>query len=194
MVELSIRAAIPKTALAYLDRSKPELAKAARDRLDPDVLERIETTIAVGWVPIDVHLDLVDLLHERVGTPGLQLLFCDVYVGGFSKLGAIEGFLNATLRMFKREPTSLARAMPRAWDSLSKGLGTFTVPTATSARTFEISYSSFGPPMSERPAWAYTFAGVLDGALRHVDATGHTTTDLSEWDQRRVTYSVDWTM
>ena len=188
-----MRTAITKTLLEHLARHDPELHEKVQQRVGPEVLGEIDGLMAIAYVPIDHHLDVVDAIEQEVGPEGLQALFADVYLQGFSRLGALRGFLDATLRMFSASPMSLGRALPRAWASMSRDLGRFTSPEPISEHGFETSFVEFAERLLDRPAWVWTFAGLIDGLLRHVGCVGHTAVDRDGWADRKVTFRAEWT-
>lgn len=193
MSEPGLRAAITKTLLDHLARHDTVLEEAVRRRVDPEVLESIEALVAIAYLPIGHHLDVVDAIEQEIGAEGLQQLFAEVYLEGFSRLGALRGFLDATLRIFSADPMSLGRALPRAWASMSRDLGRFTAPERVSEQAFETRFVEFPEALLERPAWVWTFAGLIDGLLRHVGAEGRTTVDRDAWSDREVIFRAEWT-
>jgi len=193
MSEPGLRAAITKTQLEHLARHDAGLHERVCTRVGPAVLDRIDALMAIAYVPIGDHLDVVDALEQEVGPDRLQDLFAEVYVQGFSRLGALKGFLDATLRMFSPTPLNLSRALPRGWGSMSRGLGRFTAPERLSDQAFEVHFVEFPESLLERPAWVWTFAGLIDGLMRHVGCEGRTTVNRDAWVDRKVTFRAEWT-
>lgn len=170
-----IRTPVTREVLRQLDGLPAADAHNILARFGPARAAEISSRVGVSWSDLESFLDLIDCLAEHIGADRVRDLFERGYLEGFSKIGFVESFIEAALRLWSRSPVTLARALPAAWNSLSRDCGVFSTPTRTGEQSFQIELSNCHPMMRERTAWTTAFEGVFLGFFAQLGVTGEAT-------------------
>lgn len=187
-----IRCAVTGEVLRQVNKLPPKERRPVLERFGEARAVEVLGQLSVTWLDLETHLDLVDALDGQLGPARVREIFERAYLEGFSRLGMIEGFINAAVRLWSPRPMTLTRALPRAWDSLSTDAGTWAAPAETGERTLRIELQRCSDVMLERSAWTHNFEGVFQGFLSQLKLRGEAA--LVELDPKRrvATYEMRW--
>jgi hypothetical protein len=154
-----VRASIPKSSWAEIERSAP----AARDKilrvLGPAFERELGSHLAVSWVPFDIETRIADACYEALGPTGARTFYRDKTAHSFDSAW-LKALMTSAMRIFGTSPSSLLKMLPRAWSSLSKDCGRYEFIDEHVARRGISVIKGF--PVSlyrRREAWIESLAG-----------------------------------
>ncbi len=170
------------------------LAHGERDRilarLGENDCDEIDSTSALLWLPMSLHMRLSDAVRDVLGPERNVLLWRTAMTKTYER-PMLRGFATTAVEIFGMTPAALFRRSAAVYSHLTRDLGTLVYePAGESSGTVRL--TGF-------PADAYRFicyveglAGCLESTLTLGRATGEVV--VRELDEARgdVSYSVSW--
>jgi hypothetical protein len=124
--EPKVRARHMKSMLAATGRLPGGGGAAARALVRPALLEQIEQSSGVDWLPIESNLVVTRALHEVLAPAAFHLFFRDHLLESFQG-PLLKTMVDTAVRIFGIDPASWARWVPKGWPLVFKDGGTWTV-------------------------------------------------------------------
>jgi hypothetical protein len=116
----AVQASYMKNVLDALERLGPD-GQSVRSA-DPELVQEIERSPRMWWMPIAWNVRLVEAAHRALGAPrALELLTTCVY--GQLDAPLFHNFARGAVRLFGLDPGSLVRWLPRAFSIVFRGCG-----------------------------------------------------------------------
>lgn len=124
MSEALVRASIPKSSWAEVQRSPPSARDHILRVLGGSFAHEIDATLAVAWVPFAVEAHMADAVYEALGPTGARAFYREKTLHSFD-VAWLKPLISASRRLFGATPNSFLKMLPRAWSTLSKDCGEY---------------------------------------------------------------------
>jgi hypothetical protein len=117
-----ILAGFVQGSLEAIDKIDAELGRRVREQLKPETLDFIESRSPVGWVPLEMDVELTECFYRVAGAQRARQALranlresCDKAV--------LKPMLVGALGIFGRSPAKILRWAPRVWGQLIRNGG-----------------------------------------------------------------------
>jgi len=125
-----MRASQLKEDLVALGSLGHEAAARILAELPPAHLKVIERSTRVDWLPVEVDVALVQVIHAEVGDEGLRHWGREALRRSFES-SALRPLITTVARVFGLSPAALLKAAPQAWRATFRGCGELSVEEAS---------------------------------------------------------------
>lgn len=119
-----VRASIPKSSWAEIERSPAGQREKIARVLGPTFESELNAALAVSWVPFTIEARIADAVYEALGPSGARVFYRSKTARSFE--GAwLRPLMASSLRIFGATPRSFLKMLPRAWTTMSKNCGVY---------------------------------------------------------------------
>lgn len=190
MAAYEMRAAHIKENLASLPMLGDERGRAARARLDPALVQRIESETRLSWLPLDCDVQLTAAVAAEAGELGVYEWSREAM-----RRTAVTPLLGPLFRgavgLFGLSPLGAFRWVQSGWDSIYRGCGRWTHEPSGEGSLVLLHHDA-PPPMRRPRTYRLGIAGAFHGVIDVFGYTGSVTTPEPREDEATVRYELQW--
>jgi hypothetical protein len=99
-----------------------EVGNRVRVGLKPDVLEAIETTSPISWLPVEVDVELTECFFQVAGAERAKRAFREALARSIER-PLLRPLVDGALGIFGRNPAKILRWVPKAWSLIYRDCG-----------------------------------------------------------------------
>lgn len=164
---------------------------ALRAALSPASVQQIEQTPRSLWVPLELDIELAEVVCARLGEEATRQWSRDAMVKSFEG-PLLNPITQATIQIFGLKPSSLLRFAPRMWPAICRGCGELGVGAASGASSLELQLTRAPALLLASRPYVISLAGACDGALGLCKGHGRTEFVIKP-ETSSVVFSAHWT-
>ncbi|MFO0555620.1 MAG: hypothetical protein U0271_44995 [Polyangiaceae bacterium] len=183
-----VRSAQAQSLLSVVERL-PEFDRIARQAGD-DVLERIRTTTALGWLPLQDHMAVADAVRDVLGVARSIEAWRAAMLHAF-KLPYLKSFVQMSTSLFGVSPASLLKRADTVYAYVVRDAGSLEFSALPGAKC-ELVVRDFPAARHRFVCWLEGLEGCLLGTLDLGRFVGEAR--IAEIDDQRgfARYEVSW--
>ncbi len=149
----AVQASYMKNVFGTL-RERGHLERVAQR--DPGLAAEVEAAARLSWLPVELNVRMVEAVVGAYGDPaGLEILSDCVLAQFDSPLW--KNFIGGAVRLLGRDPASLGRWLPKAFQLVFCDCG-FWVVEASGDHELTVSVADLPTPLAEHRAWLRSLA------------------------------------
>lgn len=133
MSEPRVRAWYMKGFIAGVDRQLAADARAIRAAIGEEALRRIDESISMAWLPLEVNVAATHAVIGRVGRARAEEFFPRMFQRQLQQ-GWLDSFVQTGLRVLGMDPASFLKWLPRGYPAVFDECGRITLPVLESSR------------------------------------------------------------
>lgn len=145
-------------------------------------IEKIESTIAVGWVPMTIHMGFSDAIRAVIGSSRNVQIWRETMTETYDR-ALLRGFIDASVGLFGLTPASLFRQGPYVYRHLTRGLGELAVEEQEDKESSIVTITGFPAQEFDLVCYAEGLQGCLESSIARGRGKGNVT--LTDTDQKR---------
>ncbi len=157
-----MRAAQTQSLLAAIGRLSPRERDEVLGRIGAASLQQAESALALGWLPMSLHMRISDHLRDVVGAERNVNVWRDTMLRSFER-PFLKSFVSMTVSIFGLTPGGLFRRADRVYEHITRGLGVLRFEP-TGPRSGNVELTGF-------PASRYRFVCYVEGLEGCLGAT-----------------------
>ncbi|MEO7112598.1 MAG: hypothetical protein ABI183_19285 [Polyangiaceae bacterium] len=147
-----------------------------------DRVEKVDGAIAVGWLPMTVHMGLSDAIRAVIGSTRNIQIWRETMTETYDRV-LLRGFIDATVGLFGLTPASLFRQGPYIHRQLTRGLGELSVEEQADKEGGIVSLFGFPAQEFDLDCYAEGLQGCLESSITR--GRGKGTITLTDKDDKR---------
>jgi hypothetical protein len=121
-----ILAGFVQSSLEAIDELDQAMGAAARQRLKPETLEAIEGASPIGWIAIEIDVELTEAFFAVAGAERACQAFRQNLVRGFDR-PLLRPIAEGATAILGRSPHRLLRWAPKVWSLVFRDCGSMTL-------------------------------------------------------------------
>jgi hypothetical protein len=156
------RAGWTRHILGGVDALSPPIAARVLGAIAKDRLRQLEDTIAIGWLPLDIHMSVLGALRATLGRHGYQD-YCVARISSSLHNPALFAKpARAALRLYGARPFAMFKGVPPSLRYIFRQAGELKVQTTNDGQKLIASYDDFPPRFSEGDAWSVIWIATIE--------------------------------
>jgi hypothetical protein len=145
-----------------VDTLPAPLAARALAALAPDLRHQVEESLAIRWLPFDVHMAVLGALRSTLGARAYQKLCADQVMASLHNPALFAKPARAALRLYGAGPFNLFRAVDPSLRYIFRDAGRFRMLEALGAHELKVAYQGFPPHFAGGDVWSLIWVGTLE--------------------------------
>jgi hypothetical protein len=173
-----MRATHTKSLLRSARKLPPKEQRQILATIGDEAAEKIDDAIAVGWLPMTLHMLLSDTIRAEIGSERNIQLWRETMTETYDRV-LLRGFIDASVGLFGLTPASLFRQGPYIYRQLTRGLGDLTVETEPDSESGSIHLLGFPAKEFDLVCYSEGLIGCLESSITRGRGKGSITlTDI----------------
>lgn len=161
-----VRAGLPQATWVELKRQHASRLAEVGVLLGEDVLERIERSPVMSWVPYAHEAQLADVVLELFGPSGARSFYRDKTIHSFDLPLLREG-AGTTMRLFGVSPLGIIKMAGRLWPLISQNAGRYECIDESGQGRGQVIMKGFPTSLYRHTAaWTESVLGGLQGLFQ----------------------------
>ena len=185
-----ILAGLVRSSLQTLDEMDAGLGQRVRARLGDEMTEQIERTSRVGWLPVEVDVQLTAAFYAEAGALTARAALRRTFIEAFDS-PMLSPMLAAGQRVFGSRVESLLRWAPRVWSLLYRDCGSMELVQGDPGKA-TLQLIELPPELRSCPEYVDGTAAMLAGFLDVVAREGDATVDTRRLVAGEVSFNLTW--
>jgi hypothetical protein len=129
---------------------------------------RLEGSFAIGWLPFEVHMAVLQALRSTLGARAYQKLCATQIAASLDNPVLFAKPVRAALKLYGATPFAIFRAIPLSLRYIFRDAGQFRVSMSADGQAFEAFYEDFPPRFSEGDTWSLIWMATLEAIAAYV--------------------------
>lgn len=158
------------------------------------VLELIESSPKLGWVPHEDSLKVLDALHRVLGDPHFRR-FLSILAEELMAYPLLQSFFDGAIRLFGLNTHALLKWSPYAWEQVFRDSGVLVyrpLRESAAAGKAEVTLEKCPPALLRSGSLVEVVAGALEMLPRRAAKKGRVEILLLDTEHGRVRYEISW--
>jgi hypothetical protein len=182
-----ILAGFVQGTLAGLD---PASAARVRGRLAPETLARLERSSRLGWLPVEVDVELTDAIYAELGAGRAHELFRRNLAAALDS-PILRSLAQGALRLFGASPERLFGWAPKAYSQIYRDAGGMRFEAERPGRA-RLELFELPPAIASSQSYLDGIAGSIAAGFDLMGLKGEVAIELLDPVRRRACFRLEW--
>ncbi|MEY2929616.1 MAG: hypothetical protein RL033_365 [Pseudomonadota bacterium] len=156
------RAGWTRHILAGLNSHRPALAQRARDAIPPKLLQQVEESIAIRWLPFEAHMSVLMALRATLGSDAYRQLCRTQILASLRHPALFAKPARTALQLYGAGPFALFRAVPVSLRYIFRDAGELHIQLTPDGRELRARYQDFPPCFSQDDTWSLIWMATIE--------------------------------
>ena len=162
------RAGWTRHILSGVSALSPPLAARALASVPLVQHRKLEQSVAIGWLPFDVHMSVLLALRTTLGPSAYQQYCAAQILASLHNPMLFAKPARAALRLYGAGPFAIFRAIPPSLHYIFRNAGMLRISIAESGRELDAFYEDFPPCFSEGDTWSLIWAATFEATAAYI--------------------------
>ncbi len=162
------RAGWTRHILGGVSALSPQLSARALAAVPIVQHRKLEQSVAIGWLPFDVHMAVLHALRATLGPTAYQQYCAARILASLHNPVLFAKPARAALRSYGAGPFTIFRALPPSLHYIFRNAGQLRISISESGRALDAVYEDFPPCFSEGDTWSLIWVATFEAIAAYV--------------------------
>jgi hypothetical protein len=186
-----VRARFCQEWLTLVEKEEEPYRSRFFEALDSETRETIESAARVGWLPIELHVRLADVMQDTFGAVRAHSYYRRAFAG-YATGPVLGPLMQTAARLLGISIPTFVRWASRAWESSFRNMGAL-VGEVVAADRARLTYRGLPAVCTASDGWMLSAQGSAYGAYDILGVAGVVRVDMSKRSEGEMVLDLEWT-